>query len=549
MKKATTHLNKMLSALAILLLCQTAFSQKKHEKWELGILLGASQGQTDLQNFDLKEQNFGFGGLVRYHFTDNLGLRFHIQQGKLTGDDANYDTRSDRGFSYESPVTNLGLVGEWDILGKRRYRNGSFHRMISPYLLGGIGYGITNPKTNYNEGSTTASAAGINADKAEGAVKGHFGIPVGAGLKIDFSPRVALNLEAASNRLFGDYLDGVSEAGNPDDNDTYSFLSAGLSFRLNGEKDSDGDGISDEKDACPNDKGTTEMMGCPDRDGDGVADQNDLCPDMKGLKSTSGCPDRDGDGIADDKDDCPDNKGTQAFKGCPDTDGDGIQDKEDNCPTEKGTVSLRGCPDTDGDGIADKDDMCPKEKGTADNKGCPVADRDKDGIADKDDACPDKAGTAAGKGCPDTDGDGVYDNDDRCVTKPGPASNKGCPELKQEDKVKLQNVIKNVQFETGSDKLLARSNAVLDEVVAIMNQYPEYSLTISGHTDNVGDEAKNLDLSKRRAKTCYDYLAAKGVAAGRMTHNGFGEAKPVADNNTKTGRDTNRRVDFDLTVK
>jgi OmpA-OmpF porin, OOP family len=313
--------------------------------------------------------------------------------------------------------------------------------------------------------------------------------------------------------------------------------------------DRDGDGVLDINDQCPDLAGLATLAGCPDKDSDGIADKDDKCPDVLGIAALMGCPDKDGDGIADADDACPDQKGIAAFNGCPDTDGDGIQDKDDACPREKGTVSLRGCPDTDGDGIADKDDACPREKGTAENKGCPVNDRDKDGIADKDDACPDNAGTAAGKGCPDTDGDGVYDNDDRCVTKPGPASNKGCPELKQEDKVKLQNVIKNVQFETGSDKLLARSNAVLDEVVAIMNQYPEYSLAISGHTDNVGDEAKNLDLSKRRAKTCYDYLVAKGIAAGRMSHDGYGETRPVADNGTKAGRDTNRRVDFDLTVK
>lgn len=313
--------------------------------------------------------------------------------------------------------------------------------------------------------------------------------------------------------------------------------------------DRDMDGIIDINDLCPDVPGTAALMGCPDKDGDGIGDKDDKCPDIAGTAALMGCPDKDSDGIADADDACPDTKGIAAFKGCPDTDGDGIQDKDDACPREKGLVALKGCPDTDGDGIADKDDACPKEKGTVENKGCPVADRDKDGIVDKEDACPDKAGDAAHKGCPDTDGDGVYDNDDRCVTKPGPASNKGCPEIKKEDKVKLQNVIKNVQFETGSDKLLAKSSVVLDEVVSIMNQYPEYSLTISGHTDNQGDEAKNLDLSKRRAKTCYDYLVAKGIAAGRMTHDGYGETRPVADNATKAGRDTNRRVDFDLTVK
>jgi OmpA-OmpF porin, OOP family len=311
--------------------------------------------------------------------------------------------------------------------------------------------------------------------------------------------------------------------------------------------DRDKDGILDVNDACPDDPGPAATNGCPDKDGDNVADKDDKCVDIPGVVALAGCPDKDGDGITDADDACPEQKGIAAFRGCPDTDGDGVQDKDDNCPREKGLVSLKGCPDKDGDGIADKDDACPTEKGSVAAKGCP--DADGDGVIDKDDACPKKAGDPAHKGCPDTDGDGVYDNEDRCVDRPGPASNKGCPELKKEDKQKLQNVIKNVQFETGKSVLLAKSLPVLDEVVTLMNQYPEYSLKISGHTDNQGNDDKNLTLSKARAQACYDYLVSKGVKAERMSHDGYGETQPVGDNATKEGREKNRRVDFDLFVK
>jgi outer membrane protein OmpA-like peptidoglycan-associated protein len=311
--------------------------------------------------------------------------------------------------------------------------------------------------------------------------------------------------------------------------------------------DRDGDGIPDLTDACPDEIGTSALNGCPDRDGDTIADKDDKCPDVAGVSTLMGCPDRDLDGIADADDACPDQKGVVAFKGCPDTDGDGIQDKDDKCPREKGTAALKGCPDTDGDGIADSDDACPKEKGPAATKGCP--DADADGVADKDDACPNKKGDPAHKGCPDTDKDGTYDHEDRCVDKPGPASNKGCPELKKEDKKKLDNVIRNVQFETGKATLLTKSYTVLDEVVKLMSDYPEYSLAISGHTDSQGDDKTNQTLSEQRAKACYDYLVSKGVAAARMSHTGYGETKPIADNATKAGRDANRRVDFDLSVK
>ncbi len=547
MKKAVTQLNKMLAIIAILLVCQSAYSQKKHEKWELGLFLGASQGQTDLQNVDLKEQNFGFGGIVRYHFTDNLGLRLQAKQGKLTGDDKNYDNLAARGFKYESPVTHLGLMGEWDLLGKRRYRNGSFHRIVSPYVFGGVGYGITNPKTNYNEASTTANATNINADKAKGAVKGHFSIPVGAGLKFDLSKGVALSLEATSNRLFGDFLDGVSNTGDPDNNDAYSFAGAVLSFRFNGVKDGDGDGIPDEKDACPNEKGTTEMMGCPDSDGDGVANKDDTCPDAKGLKSLAGCPDRDGDGVADAQDECPDNKGAKAFNGCPDTDGDGVVDKSDNCPNEKGLAAFNGCPDTDGDGVADKDDNCPKDKGTKENKGCPtVADRDGDGIADKDDACPDVRGVAKYKGCADTDGDGIEDPKDKCPNTAGLATNQGCPEIKAADKKILEAAIYGVVFDPSKSTFKQESYAILNNVVDVMKRYPEYGMNIAGHTDSDGNDVSNQKLSEARAKACYDYFVSKSIDGKRMSHTGYGETKPVGSNTTAAGKAKNRRVEFEL---
>ncbi len=186
-------------------------------------------------------------------------------------------------------------------------------------------------------------------------------------------------------------------------------------------------------------------------------------------------------------------------------------------------------------------------KGVTSAKGCP--DRDGDSVADRDDACPDKAGSAAHKGCPDTDGDGVYDNDDRCPTVAGTVALKGCPEIKKEDKAKLERAIKLVQFESGKATLLKSSLPVLDEVVSVMNQYPEYSLNINGHTDSQGDDKMNLDLSQRRAKSCYTYLEYKGIAAARMASTGLGETQPVADNKTAAGRAQNRRVVFELFVK
>jgi len=120
-------------------------------------------------------------------------------------------------------------------------------------------------------------------------------------------------------------------------------------------------------------------------------------------------PDSDGDGINDNLDKCPNVAGVAKYDGCPvpDTDGDGINDELDQCPNQAGTAKYNGCPvpDTDGDGINDELDKCPNEAGTADRNGCPVPDKDGDGINDDNDRCPDIAGTAANNGCPDVPAD------------------------------------------------------------------------------------------------------------------------------------------------
>ena len=82
-----------------------------------------------------------------------------------------------------------------------------------------------------------------------------------------------------------------------------------------------------------------------------------------------------------------------------------------------------------------------------------------------------------------------------------------------------------------------------------MGSKPDYRLKINGHTDNSGEDKTNQALSERRAKTCYDYLVSKGIAANRVTSAGFGETKPVADNKTSAGRKQNRRVEFELFFK
>lgn len=281
-----------------------------------------------------------------------------------------------------------------------------------------------------------------------------------------------------------------------------------------------------------------------DTDKDGIADRDDKCPTTPGLEKLIGCPDKDGDNIADIDDACPDIAGLEAFKGCPDSDGDGITDKDDACPTESGLATLNGCPDTDGDGIANKDDKCPDAKGLAAMAGCP--DTDGDGIADPNDQCPKEKGTSAMAGCPDRDGDGVADKDDKCPDVIGLKTNNGCPAMDVEVIAKISFAAKAIQFETGKDVIKKTSYAKLDTVVNIMKKYQFTSWSIEGHTDNTGNAAKNLQLSKDRAASVKKYFVNQGIDAGRLTSEGYGDTKPIGDNKTSKGRAENRRVEIKL---
>lgn len=167
-------------------------------------------------------------------------------------------------------------------------------------------------------------------------------------------------------------------------------------------------------------------------------------------------------------------------------------------------------------------------------------DTDGDGVIDANDECP---GTPAGVavdavGCPlDSDNDGVPDYQDQCPGTPaGAAVNAlGCEE---------DLVLRDVNFEFDSATLTMGAEQILDGVAEKLRANENVRVRIEGHTDSVGSEAYNLDLSQRRADAVADYLASQGVDRDRMQTTGFGESQPVATNDTDAGRAENRRVEL-----
>ncbi|WP_291137722.1 OmpA family protein [Flavobacterium sp. UBA7663] len=265
--------------------------------------------------------------------------------------------------------------------------------------------------------------------------------------------------------------------------------------------------------------GITFKFGGKDTDGDGIYDKDDACPEVAGLPEFKGCPDTDKDGIQDSEDACPEEAGTKELNGCPDNDGDGIINSEDACPDDKGTKMMNGCPDADGDGVADKDDKCPTVAGAKDNAGCPW---------------------------PDTDGDGVADKDDKCPTVAGTVANNGCPEVSDETMKKLNDYGKTILFNSGKASFQKQTMPVLQAMAAILKEYPTAKFSLEGHTDSDGKDAMNQKLSEDRAAAVKNFLIEQGIDASRLSSKGFGETMPVDSNKTAKGKANNRRVEVKL---
>ena len=229
-----------------------------------------------------------------------------------------------------------------------------------------------------------------------------------------------------------------------------------------------------------------------------------------------------------------------------DIDDDGVVGSDDDCPNASGLVKYHGCPvpDTDSDGINDENDKCPTAEGAIKYKGCPIPDVDKDGINDETDKCPTAEGLSRYEGCPipDTDKDGVNDEQDKCPSIPGIMGNNGCADLQP-----LANEISSqLKFESGKVNLRKKIYIGVDSLVVFMQENPNASLFISGHTDNTGTLKINQKLSLQRAMVVSNYLIKKGIDKKRISQKGFADTRPIADNKTLKGRALNRRVDIEL---
>lgn len=158
----------------------------------------------------------------------------------------------------------------------------------------------------------------------------------------------------------------------------------------------------------------------------------------------------------------------------------------------------------------------------------------------------------------DSDNDGVNDDIDQCPDTPPDTKvdSAGCPipqcvPVGQNGDIVLDGckvgdvvVLQGVKFNFDSARLTENAKSILDRSVDALKKAPDINVRIEGHTDNYGENAYNQGLSERRAAAVVKYLTDAGIDAARLESTGFGEDRPVADNDTDEGREENRRVEL-----
>lgn len=128
------------------------------------------------------------------------------------------------------------------------------------------------------------------------------------------------------------------------------------------------------------------------------------------------------------------------------------------------------------------------------------------------------------------------------------AIQKAVQEEKKEFTIDFEKLSKRSLFEFDSDKIAEENYSGLDVVADFLKETPNVTVKVEGHTDNIGEQGYNQDLSERRAKSIANYLIEKGVEQDRITTEGFGFSKPIASNDTAEGRAQNRRTEMKFKI-
>ncbi len=200
------------------------FSQLNYAQMSAGVTLGCINYQGDLVKgyVDLKEINIGYGLLIAKQFGNpKFSLKGQLQLGEISGNDANYPDRQNRGVKFTSPITFIGSAIEYAPFARNAFNSdGDFIPQKNVFVSAGLGVTFCNPKVQ----GLAANAPDRNADIPKTLLT----IPLGIGLRFDMTEEWALSLQGSFFITSTDYLDGISIAGTPGNNDYFFFYGLSL---------------------------------------------------------------------------------------------------------------------------------------------------------------------------------------------------------------------------------------------------------------------------------------------------------------------------------
>lgn len=523
-------------------------AQNESGKWSFGATVSVIDfsGPQTKQFFNLKK----YRGNQRYFVGRYLNPSFNIK-GDFTFGKVWFPKVSAFPNVVENIYENRHMY-DFGVNVEYKLNNGYILKekaIVAPYLFTGLGFNTI-----------------IDYGKAKGTDINTY-IPFGVGVTVRATNWLSFNLQTAYKL-------------NLDNSFDYTQHTAGIVLNFGGKPkggtakdiatdliDSDGDGIIDLLDECPFAAGPESMFGCPDTDGDGIGDSRDDCPTVAGTLINRGCPakDSDGDGVPDDQDSCPNEFGEKRYAGCPDTDGDGIVDKYDKCPNEAGPASNNGCPETSSKSEIVVPNVNAAKSAAAVEVATPAANvttTTTTVTTQKTTPVVEVTAPAVSVSTPavtETKAKVEVTAPKVEVTTEAPKVSTSAPNISTSRNVNTTFSTTNtvstssstnlgilverttIYFGSASDVVPTAERAKLANVIELLKENPSYRALIKGFTDEVGDEASNLDLSIKRATTVWQYLSNNGMQGNRAEIYGFGKMAQEAE--TQEG---NRRVVIEI---
>ena len=438
--------------------------------WVFSLEGGFTAGFTDYENTKIKGT---LRGAVEYYLSRSssniFGLKIFGGSQQVGGEDSRGSVTTNDGIRDSLPPQ---FQTDMILLGAAISYSYSIGDQFFPFIQMGISNLWFSPKDP-------------NGIRLEGNVEELYDkttlvFDTELGIKYLLSDNISLNLSGGIHLTDTDYIDDIATGAN---SDLYYTVLIGISIAPFGPRDSDGDGIIDEFDACPDEAedfdGFEDDDGCPDYDNDfdGIPDLEDTCPlaaeDYDGFADSDGCPD-------------------------PDNDLDGVLDINDDCPDEA----------EDKDGFLDED-------------GCPDIDNDGDGILDVDDECPNKPETF----------NGFEDQD-------------GCPD--QINVLTIEKITLSAKdiFYSNTSTIKPEGISKLNEALEVINHEPNSKWRIEGHMDSQGSEQFIRKISYERAAVVLEFFTSNGISSDRFTVYGMSDDFPIANNTNEEGREKNRRIEI-----